>query len=111
MLGCFERRKDEGPGLGQSMARPTTRGDIIAVLNGLVREHAIASFETDRLDESNEVAPSFVIATFHDQADPEPTLRHVYASLAPIGSTIRVLLSTRPVDGTSWNGVSRGRFA
>ncbi len=93
------------------MAHSTTRCDIIAVRNRLVRERAIASFETDRLDNSNEGAPSFVIATVHDQADPEPTLRHVYASLAPIGSNIRVLLSTRPVDGTSWNGVSRGRFA
>jgi hypothetical protein len=39
------------------MARQTTRGDVIATLNGLVRDGVIASFRTDLFDKDRSDKP------------------------------------------------------
>ncbi|HEX2555097.1 MAG TPA: hypothetical protein VHL98_15470 [Microvirga sp.] len=74
--------------------RPTKRGDIIAVLNGLVREGAIASFETDLFDKFNEGAAPCVSVTVREPEDPEPALQRVREALAPLGVDVTVYLST-----------------
>ena len=74
--------------------RPTKRGDIIAVLNRLVREGVIASFETDLFDKFHEGAPPTVSVTVNDPANPEPALQLVREALTPLRIGVVVLLST-----------------
>ena len=73
--------------------RLTKRGDIIAVLNRLVREGAIASFETDLFDKFHRGTPPVVSVTVHEPKNPEPALQHVRKALAPLGIDVTVLLS------------------
>ena len=75
-------------------ARRTNRGDIIQVLNGLVREGVIASFETDLFDKFDEGAAPSVSVTVKDPGNPEPALQLVREALAPLGIDVTVLLST-----------------
>ncbi len=75
-------------------ARRTNRGDIIQVLNRLVREGVIASFETDLFDKFDEGAAPSVSVTVKDPGDPEPALQLVREALAPLEIDVTVLLST-----------------
>lgn len=79
--------------------RPTKRGDIIAVLNGLVREGVIASFETDLFDKFHRGTPPVVSVTVPDPKNPEPTLQHVRKALDPLRIDVTVLLSVWQIEG------------
>ena len=81
--------------------RPTQRGDIIHVLNRLVREGAIASFRTDLFDRDNIGRPLTVAVTVKDPDNPEPALQLVRDALVPLGQEIVVLLSTWQSGGRS----------
>ena len=78
--------------------RPTKRGDIIAVLNRLVREGTIASFETDLFDKFHKGTPPTVSVTVHDPNDPDPAMQQVREALEPLGIDVRVLLSVWQSD-------------
>ena len=79
--------------------RPTKRGDIIAVLNRLVREGVIASFETDLFDKFHRGTPPTVSVTVPDPKNPEPTLQHVRKALDPLRIDVTVLLSVWQIEG------------
>lgn len=79
--------------------RPTKRGDIIQILNRLVREGVIASFETDLFDKFNEGTGLTVSVTVNDPQDSEPSLQLVRDALAPLGLDVAVLLSTWQTGG------------
>ena len=55
------------------------------VLNTLVREGVIASFETDLFDKFHRGAPPTASVTVHNPNDPEPALQQVREALAPLG--------------------------
>ena len=78
--------------------RPTKRGDIIAVLNRLVREGVIASFETDLFDKLHRGTAPTVSVMVPDPKNPEPTLQHVRKALDPLGVDVTVLLSVWQVE-------------
>ncbi len=86
MLGCFERRKDEGPGLRQSMAHSTTRGDIIAVLNRLVREGVITAFRTNFSVKNN--SAGLHIAVTPNGADADGVKEQIHQALGPLAREV-----------------------
>jgi hypothetical protein len=81
--------------------RPTKRGDIVQVLNRLVRERVIVSFQTDLFDKWNRGRPLTVAVTVKDQDNPEPALQLVRDALVPLGREVVVLLSTWQSGGRS----------
>ncbi len=94
-------RDGEEQGMRQVPARRTNRGDIIQVLNRLVRERVIVSFQTDLFDKWNRGRPLTVAVTVKDQDNPEPALQLVRDALVPLGREVVVLLSTWQSGGRS----------
>ena len=74
--------------------RPTSRSDVIALLNGLVREGVIASFRTDLFDKEETGAEPTVTVTVQNPKDPEPVLQRVREALEPLGFDLTVRGST-----------------
>ena len=69
------------------------------VLNRLVREGVIASFETDLFDKFHRGTPPTASVTVHNPDDPEPALQQVRDALAPLGIDVTVLLSVWQLGG------------
>ena len=74
--------------------RSTSRSDVIALLNGLVREGVIVSFRTDLFDKEGAGSEPTVTVTVPDPNDPEPVLQRVREALAPLGIDLTVRGST-----------------
>ena len=81
--------------------RPTKRGNIVQVLNRLVREGVIVSFQTDLFDRGDIGRPLTVAVTVKDPDNPEPALQLVRDALVPLGLEVVVLLSTWQSGGRS----------
>ena len=74
--------------------RSTSRSDVIALLNGLVREGVIVSFRTDLFDKEETGAEPAVTVTVPDPDDPEPVLQRVREALASLKTNLTVRGST-----------------
>ncbi len=76
------------------MARTPKRGDVIAVLNRLVRSGVIASFQT-RLFDQDKSHKADVSITVSDPATAGDALRQVRAALDPLGMDLTVAVDLR----------------
>ncbi len=79
--------------------RGLQRGDVIAVLNGLVREGVITSFKTSLFEKTR--SDLEITVTLPDPEQAGPALLRVRAALEPLGVdlTVAVDLSGRAPDG------------
>jgi hypothetical protein len=74
--------------------RVTNRSDVIARLNGLVRQEVIVSFRTDLFDKDETGSEPTVTVTVQNPKDPEPVLQRVREALEPLGFDLTVRGST-----------------
>jgi hypothetical protein len=72
----------------------TTQADVIAVLNRLVREGVIASFQTDPFDKEGDGSAPTVTVSVHKPSDPDPALQRVREALEPLDTDLTVKGST-----------------
>jgi hypothetical protein len=80
------------------MPRPASRGDVIAVLNRLVRAGVITSFQTQLFDKDRADKPDIAVAI----ADPErcaEVLRLVRQALQPLGLDLSVVVDLNGIPG------------
>jgi hypothetical protein len=78
--------------------RKTTRGDVIAILNRLVREGVITSFKTDLFDKDRSDKPDVAVAP----SDPEncgEALRQVREALEPLGIDLSIVADLNGLPG------------
>ena len=80
------------------MARQTTRGDVIATLNGLVRDGVIASFRTDLFDKDRSDKPDVAVAV-SDPAKSAEALRQVQEALQHLGRNLIVIVDLNGLPG------------
>ena len=84
------------------MAKRATRGDVIAVLNRLVREGVITSFQTNLFDKDRADKPDIAVAVA-DLANCGEALRQVREALQPLGLDLIVMVDLNGIPG---NGCS-----
>ena len=84
------------------MPRPASRGDVIAVLNRLVRAGVITSFQTQLFDKDRADKPDVAVAVA-DPANCGEALRQVREALQPLRLELRVVVDLNGIPG---NGCS-----
>jgi hypothetical protein len=80
------------------MARQTTRGDVIATLNGLVRDGVIASFRTDLFDKDRSDKPDVAVAVA-DLGRCDEVLHQVQEALQPLAMDLIVAVDLNGIPG------------
>jgi hypothetical protein len=80
------------------MVKRASRGDVVATLNGLVREGVITSFKTDLFDKDRSDKPDVAVAV-SDLGRCDEVLRQVQEALQPLGMDLSVVVDLRGIPG------------
>ena len=79
-------------------AKKSNRGDVIAVLNALVRDGVITSFRTSLFDKETGQEPDIAVGVAApDRCD--DALRQVRQALEPLGVDLKVVVDLRGMPG------------